>query len=174
MKKEFFLTIIFFVFIGCAKKEKDFDSFEYSYAGTFSTVFSIKFSASDTIFLREHWNRGGNEDYQFPKAEKNYFAILNLQQRNELSSLIKKVDFKELKSEYEQNYEDGSAFNIIFKKDNFKKEIYVHSFQNPEELHSLSKWIYNLKMELKLTETKKELIFESLEAFRPPPPPPSL
>jgi len=171
MKKGIIITLIFLAFISCSEREKDFDSFEYSYAGTFSTVFSIKFSNSDTLFLREHWNRGGNENFQFPKSKTNYFAILTEQQKNELSSLIHKVNFKEMNSEYFEDYSDGSAFSIIIRKGDFEKKVFVHSHKIPKELDSLSGWIYYTKMKLILTETKEKLEFESVKALLPPPPP---
>jgi hypothetical protein len=162
-------------FLSCTNKENDFDSFEYSYAGTFSTVFSIKFTNSDTIFLREHWNSGGNENIQFPKPETNYFAVLTKLQRNELSNLIKKMNFKTINSEYFENYSDGSAFNIVIRKGKFKKKVFVHSHNIPKELDSLSGWIYYTKMKLKLTEINKKLEFESAKpVLLPPPPPPPI
>lgn len=65
--------MILTAFFACSEKEKDFDSLEYSFYGTFSTFFSIKFTQSDTIFLKEHWNSGRNGYISFPKADRNYF-----------------------------------------------------------------------------------------------------
>lgn len=173
MKKLIF-TLILIAFMSCSKKEKDFDSFEYSFAGTFSTVFSLKFTNSDTIFLREEWNRGGNEDYKFPKPKTNYFAILTEKQKSEFTTLLKNVDFKKINSEYFQNYSDGSAYNIIIRKGDFEKKVLVHSHKIPKELDTLSSWIYYTKMKLKLTEINRKLEFESAKSLMPPPPPPPI
>jgi hypothetical protein len=172
MKRKLFFILFLTLLISCSKNEKDFDSFEYSYGGTFSTLFSIKFTENDTIFIREHWNVSERYGKKFPKAKTNYFAILTKEQRNQLSKLLKKIDFKKFESEYYQDYVDGSAYQIIIKKDNFKKAVYVHSHKVPKELDSLSHWIYTTKENLKLFETSKKFDFESINGILPPPPPP--
>lgn len=172
MKQKIFIICISIFFISCSEKEKDFDSFEYSFAGTFSTVYSTKFTDSDTVFMREHWNSGRYENGKFPKERTNYFALLNIQQRNELSELLQKINFKKVDSEYFENYSDGSAFQLVIKKGNFEKKIFVHSHKIPKELDSLSSWINYTKRKLKLTETNREFEFKSVEGLLPPPLPP--
>ncbi|UUC45124.1 hypothetical protein [Flavobacterium cerinum] len=172
MKYSIYIVLISIILFSCTKKEKDFDSFEYSYCGTFSTFFSIKFKQNDTIFLREHWNSGGNKDIKFPKSERNYFALLTEKQKQELSNLLSKINFRKINSEYFEDYNDGSAFQIIFRKGNFKKKVLVHSYHIPRELDSLSHWIYKTKMKLKLNEISQKLEFESAKELFPPPPPP--
>ncbi|HEX8014109.1 MAG TPA: hypothetical protein VF465_02640 [Flavobacterium sp.] len=175
MKRQIFIIAILTLLISCSKNKKDFDSFEYSYAGTFSTVFSIKFTENDTIFLREHWNAKERSDgKKFPKEKTNYFAILTKEQRNQLSELLKKIDFKKIKSGYFEDYSDGDAYQIIIKKDTFEKTVLVHSYNVPKELDSLSNWIYITKENLKLIETNKELDFKSIIELLPPPPPPPI
>ena len=175
MKKRLFIIALLTILVSCSKREKDFDSFEYSYGGTFSTVYSIKFTENDTIFLREHWNASEIFDSKkIPKEKTNYFAILTKQQRNQLSELLSKIDFRKIKSEYFEDYSDGSAYEIIIKKDTFKKTVFVHSHNAPKELDSLSRWIYITKGNLKLIETDKKLNFESIKGIMPPPPPPPI
>ncbi|MNX54780.1 hypothetical protein D3C86_855230 [compost metagenome] len=172
MKRQLLIITLFVLLNSCSKKEKDFDSFEYSYSGTFSTVFSIKFTENDTIFLREHWNAGERSDnIKFPKAEKNYFAILTKEQRNQLGDLLKKIDLKKINSHYFENYADGDAYQLIIKKDTMKKTVFVHSYNVPKELDTLSNWIYKTKENLKLIETNRKLYFRSLKELLPPPPP---
>jgi hypothetical protein len=170
--KKLTLTLILILLISCSKKEKDFDSFEYSFAGTFTTVFSLKITDSDTIFLREEWNSGRNEGYKLLKPKTNYFAILTEQQKSEFIILLKNVDFTKINSEYFQDYLDGSAYNIIIRKDGFEKKVFVHSHKIPKELDTLSSWINITKQNLKLTKTNKQLHFESTFGMLPPPPPP--
>lgn len=172
MKQKIFIICISIFLISCSEKEKDFDSFEYSYGGTFSTLFSIKFTEFDTVYMREHWNSGRYQNGTFPKVKTNYFALLNTQQRNELSSLLKKINFKKIDFEYFQNYCDGSAFQLIIRKGNFEKKVFVHSHKIPKELDSLSRWINNTKRNLKLIEINTVLEFKSIEGILPPPPPP--
>jgi hypothetical protein len=172
MKKQIFIISILTLLISCSKNEKDFDSLEYTFSGTFSTLFLIKFTENDTIFLREQWNVSERYGKKYPKAKTNYFAILTKEQRNQLSELIKKIDFKKIKSEYYKDYNDGSAYQIIIKKDDLKKTVFVHSDKVPKEFDSLSNWIYVTKEHLKLIETKKEFDFKSIDRIFPPPPPP--
>lgn len=172
MKRQLFIIFILTLLISCTKKEKDFDSLEYTYSGTFSTLFLIKFTENDTIFLREHWNVSERYGKKFPKAKTNYYAILTKEQRNQLSDLIKKIDFKKIKSEYYEDYFDGRAYHVIIKKDDLKKAVFVHSYKEPKELDSLSKWIYATKEHLKLIETKKEFDYKNIDRVFPQPPPP--
>jgi hypothetical protein len=172
MKKQIFNIFILTLFISCSKKEKDFDSFEYSYGGTFSTLFSIKFTENDTIFLREHWNVSERYGKKFPKAKTTYYAILTKEQRNQLSELLKKIDFKKIKTEYYEDYCDGSSYQIIIKKDTLKKTVFVHSHSVPKELDTLSHWIYITKENSNLIETNKKFEFKSVDGIMPPPPPP--
>ena len=175
MKIQFYIIFILLVSVSCSKKEKDFDSFEYSYGGTFSTVFSIQFTNNDTLYLREHWNAGERSDgKKFPKEQTNYFALLTKNQRSELSDLINRIDFGKIKSEYFQDYEDGSAYQLIIEKEDLKKTIFVHSNSVPKELDSLANWIYNTKENLELKETNKEFDFQSINGILSPAPPPEI
>jgi ribosomal protein S15P/S13E len=172
MQKQLFSIALFLFLLSCSRNEKDFDSFEYSFGGFRSTKFSIKFTESDTLFLREHWNVVERHGITYPKDKTNYIAILSQEQRNQLSELLKKINFKNLKSEYYEAYNDGSAYQIIFKKDNLSKTVFVHSHNTPKELDSLSNWIWKTKMNLKLIKTNREFVFKSIDAIFPTPPPP--
>ena len=158
--------------ISCSQKKKEFDFLEYSFKGIFSTVFSITFTENDTVFIREHWNVSERHGKKFPKAKTNYFAIISKEQRKQLSELLEKIDLKKIKSEYHENYCDGSAYQIIIKKDTLKKTVFVHSHTVPKELKSLSNWIYTTKENLKLIETNKEYSFTNIDSIFPLPPPP--
>ena len=173
MKKHLFTLIILLAFIACSEKKKDFDYFEYSYSDTFSTAFSIQFTQNDTLYLREHWNAEETSDAKkFPRVETNYYALLAKNQEKELSELLHKINFTEVESEYFQDYEDGSTYEIIIKKGALEKTILVHSYSEPKELYVLSKWIYNTKKNLKLTKINKELDFKGFTGIFSPPPPP--
>jgi hypothetical protein len=173
MKLKLIIIVVFITIISCKRKEEVFDVLEYSYAGTFSTVFSLKFTESDTIYLREHWNKEWEENIKYPKAKTNYFAIITEQQKNELRNLVEKIDFKKIETEYYENYSDGSSFEIIIKKGKFEKKVNVHSYKIPSELDTLANWINETKDNLKLTKTNKKLIFKSANGVLPPPPPPN-
>lgn len=122
--------------------------------------------------MREHWNSERDENSKFPKQRTNYFALMNSQQRKELRYLLQKINFKKMDSEYFEDYSDGSAFQLIFRKGNFEKKIFVHSHKIPKELDSLARWINHTKIKLKPTEINREFEFKSVEGLLPPPLPP--
>ncbi|HEX8013878.1 MAG TPA: hypothetical protein VF465_01475, partial [Flavobacterium sp.] len=64
--------------LGCNKKEKAFDSLEYSYAGTFSELFSLRFTDSDTVYVYQEWiGRNIDDSTSVIKEKTQYYGILN-------------------------------------------------------------------------------------------------
>lgn len=164
-----YFVLILLLLISCSKKEKDFNYFEYSYGSTFSSAFSIKFTNNDTVYLREHWNSHiRNDGTKYPEAQTTYFAILTADQRRKLSDLINKIDLKEVKPQYFDDYEDGSAYQIIVEKQALRKTIFVHSLSAPKELDSLSIWINKIKENIQLTKITTELEFKSIDGILTP------
>lgn len=170
------LVIIFFFslfFLSCTEKKKVFDSFDYSYGGTFSEVYSMKFTQSDTVYLRYHWiGRNIDDTISQPKENVNYYGILNSEERIELYDYIEKINLFKYKSEYFENYSDGSSYGMNIKKNSKSKTIFVHSHQAPKEIDSISHWIGSMKRNLKLKEIQKNINFESTKGLLTPPPPP--
>ncbi|MEO7978074.1 hypothetical protein [Flavobacterium sp.] len=170
-------TIVFLsvLLLSCTKKEKAFDSFDYSYSDTFSESYSIKFNHSDTAYIHYHWiGRNIDDTISVPKEKITYYAILNSEERLKLFDYVEKVNLFKYKSEYFENYLDGSSYGISIQKNSKSKTILVHSHQEPKELDSLSNWINNLKQKLKLKEIQKNINFESRKGVLPPPPPPPI
>lgn len=173
MKKRISIFVVLLLLTSCSRNDLDFDCLEYSYGGTFSTAFSIKFTQSDTLFLREHWNAIERSDgIKFPKAKTNYYAIMSRVQRNQLREILDKINFRKLNTAYFEDYSDGSSYQIIIKKEALNKTVYVHSLSGvPKELDSLSSWIYNMKENIDLIESNKKLCFDGINRTLPPPPP---
>jgi hypothetical protein len=171
-------SIIIFIslfFLSCTEKKKVFDSFDYSFGGTFSEVYSIKFTQSDTVYLRYHWIGRNIDDTTFViKEDTNYYGILNSEERLKLFDYIEKVNLFKYKSEYFENYSDGSCYGISIQKDPKRKTLLVHSHKAPKEIDSISHWIGSIKAKLKLNEINKNINFESSKGVLPPPPPPPL
>ncbi|MDW8850158.1 hypothetical protein SD960_08660 [Flavobacterium sp. MMLR14_040] len=159
--------------LSCNEKNKAFDSFDYSFSGTFSELYSIKFTESDTVFVRQYWiRRRFNDSISKPQNNTNYYALINQKEKLKLFDYIAKINLFKYKSEYYKDYCDGSEYAINIEKDFKSKIIFVHSYEAPKKLDSLSLWINNIKQSLLLKETKKELFFGSAEVTMPPIPPP--
>jgi hypothetical protein len=173
MKKTLITIFISLLLLNCTKKENTFDSFDYSFDGTFSEVYSIKFTQSDTVYLRYHWIGRNIDDTISPAIENvNYYGILNSEERIKLYDYIEKVNLFKYKSEYFENYADGSSYGINIQKDSKNKTVFVHSHKAPKEIDSISHWISRIKLKLKLKKSKKSVTFESKNGVLPPPPPP--
>lgn len=144
-------------------KKDSFEKFDFSYGNTFETDFSIKFNKSnDSVFIRENWSANDNNPrVKSPKSNKNYFSIISELQRKKLDSFISKSKFEKYDSMYFENYQDGNYYRIYVNKNGEQRMINVHSNNAPKELDEFVFWIYEVKKNLKLTETKKVLNFKS-------------
>jgi len=170
------ITIFIFIsllFLGCSKKEKEFDSLEYSYGGTFSELYSLKFTESDTVYVYQEWiGRHINNSISLLKEKTQYYGIINPEEKLKLYNYIEKINLFKYKSEYYEHYLDGSCYAIAIKKDNKSKTIFAHSHETPKEIDSIAGWINKIKKNLILKETKKHLNYKTSESVFPPPPPP--
>lgn len=178
MRNIIIITVTYFLFIGCNKKiekEISFDSFDFSYTGTFTESFSIKFTQNDSVYIRQHWTSNDiNDSITEPKSNVDYVALLNKKERKELINYISKINFQKFDSTYYEDYTDGDYYKLNIKKGNLNKTISVHSYQDPTELDSLSNWIVRIKENLKLKRNNKKVNFKSVKNFLPPEPSPTL
>lgn len=170
------ITIIIFIslfLLSCSKKEKEFDSLEYSYGDTFSELYSIKFTESDTVYVYQEWiGRNIDDSISFPKEKTQYYGIINPEEKLKLYNYIEKINLFKYKPEYYEHYLDGSCYAISIKKENQSKTIFAHSHKTPKEIDSIAGWINKIKKNLILEETKKHLSYKTSESVFPPPPPP--
>lgn len=173
MKKYFVIIIISFLLLSCSKKQDVFDSLEYSYGGTFSELYSLKFTNNDTVYVYQEWTgRNFDDSISEPKEKTQYYGIINSEEKLKLYNYIEKVNLFKYKSEYYEHYLDGSCYAIAIKKDNKSKTIFAHSHETPKEIDSISRWIKKIKKNLILKEIKKHLIYKTSDSVFPPPPPP--
>jgi hypothetical protein len=159
--------------LGCNKKEKAFDSLEYSYADTFSELFSLRFTDSDTVYVYQEWiGRNIDDSTSVIKEKTQYYGILNPHEKSDLFNYIEKINLFKYKSEYHESYLDGDAYAIAIKQDKNSKMIVVHSYNVPKEIDSISRWIYKIKKQLILKEINKQVNYKTSDSIFPPPPPP--
>ncbi|WP_068844737.1 hypothetical protein [Flavobacterium chilense] len=173
MKKTTIPILLSLLLLNCTKNEKTFDSLEYSYGGTFSELYSLKFTDNDTVYIYQEWIvKDFGDSISDPKSKTQYYGIINPEEKLKLYNYIEKVNLFKYKSEYYENYLDGSCYAIAIKKDTKSKTIFAHSHETPKEIDSIARWINKIKKNLILKETKKHLIYKTSESVFPPPPPP--
>ena len=163
------LTIITLTIFSCDNskqfdKQHRFKQFDFSYNDFFTTCFSIKFTLSDTVFIRQHFVSMSDT----LKRNQNYFALLTDAERQKFDSLLDKTKFGLYDTSYYQSYEDGDYYQFYIANDTIQKTVFVHSDSVPTELKELAYWIVATKKNLKhyLADTTKE--FGSLKYFLPP------
>lgn len=174
--KRAILFCLLLISLSCTKKSEKENSvkyFEFSYNNTFQTSFTLIYKPKDSIYIREHWSFNDIYDsVKSPKSKTNYSAKISPEKEEELLKLISSVNFKNLKSEYFEDYCDGVIYGIYIQKDSINKLVSVHSHNAPKQLDSFAHWIYELKEKLILIKTKKKLNIKSAKYILPPPPPP--
>jgi hypothetical protein len=168
-----FLMVVLTLHISCTHN-RPFEKFDFTYSSE-STEFSIKFTLSDTVYIRyNYYFLNTYDSSNFVNINANYFAIIEKKDGQELDNLLHNMDFRKYDTAYNQHFVDGFEYKLYIKSKNLEKIIYAHSLEAPKELDSLAKWIYHTTKNLKLNKTNKELIFKSKMNCLPPPPPPKI
>lgn len=169
------LCFLFLLLIKCTHVKKprqieSFQSFDFTYNDVFSTCFSIKFSQSDTILIRQHFASFFSDSL---KSNTSYYALLSDAAKITLDSFMNALPLSSYETKYYQEYQDGIDYQFYIEKDTIKKLIRVHSNSIPSSLISFKDWIVEMKQELLLQELDSTIYFES-EKFVVPPPIPLL
>jgi hypothetical protein len=171
---------ILMVLIGCVQvscneavkssqqKETNYD-FDFSYNDVFTTSFSIKFTSSDTVYIRQYFATISSDT---PRSNTTYFALLQSGDRLTLDSLITQVNFQSLDSSYFEPYVDGIDYQFYFNNYSVDKIMRVHSHNAPSELAKLKDWIVQTKANLKLYQLDSTINFVSVKDFLSPVVPP--
>jgi hypothetical protein len=146
------------------ERQQTFKSFDFSYNNVFSTCFSIKFTQSDSVFIKQHFAPAFSCT---AKSGQSYFAILSDIDRHRLDSFIFKTNFAGFDTSYYQDFQDGEDYQFFVDKDSTQKIIYVHSDSIPNVLKSFGHWIVNLKKNLKLFTIDTVVNFGSVRHFLP-------
>jgi hypothetical protein len=146
-------------------RQKLYKSFDFSYNDVFSTCFSIKFTQSDTVFIRQHFASAFSDT---PKSNTTYYAVLKEIEKIKLDSFIKYTSFLNFDTLYYQSYEDGLDYQFYIDKDTTRKIIRIHSDSVPLQLETFRRWIVNTKRMLLLHKVDTIINFGSLKDFLPP------
>ena len=167
-----FLFVVLIVLIGLTvatcnnienpERKKSFNSFDFSYNDVFSTCFSIKFTHSDTVFIKQHFASFFSDT---PKSKTTYYAMLTQTDKTKLDSFITQSKFGSLDTLYYQSYQDGIDYQFYFDNDTIKKLIRVHSDSVPTQLKALKNWILDTKERLQLHQVDTTIDFKSTKYF---------
>ena len=175
---KFFLCFVLLTLLSCNRKKEDENSikyFEFSYNDTFHSSYTLIYKPNDSLYFRQHWSASDVFDsLTIPRGKTNYAAKISASEEKKLVELISALKLKKLKSEYFENYSDGTTYSMFIDKDSINKLVAVHSHDAPKEINSLTRWIRELKEKLKIRRTEKKLEFKSAKYVIPPPPPPPI
>jgi hypothetical protein len=170
MKFLFLLVIISLTILSCdnqkySDRQKSFKSFDFSYNDVFSTCFSIKFTQSDTVFIRQHFASAFSDT---PKSNTTYYSLLTNIDRTKLDSFLNHIGLLHFDTLYYQSYQDGLDYQFYFDNDTTKKLIRVHSDSVPLPLESFRVWIVTTKKKLLLHQIDTTIDFGSIKDFLSP------
>jgi hypothetical protein len=108
--------------------KKTFTTFDFSYNNTFESCFSIKFTYSDTVFIRQHF---ATISIETPKSNTSYYAVLPHADRTRLDSFLTAINFSQFDSAYYEDYADGMDYQFYYANDTIHKLLLVHSDSVP-------------------------------------------
>lgn len=168
------LLISFSLFcFGCKKEEKTtYKYFEFSFNSD-NTNFSMQIKPNDSIYLRDRFYYGQQENSFRPnEIETYYIATISKSQRKELNSLISKIPLKKYDTLYDKVCFSKHYVTYI-DKDSITKLVFVSNFEkSPDQLDSLIKWLNVFKVNSKKIITNKKINFITRKYVTIPPPPP--
>lgn len=154
---------------GNGKLEKSFQSIDFTYNDVFSTCFSIKYSQSDTAYIRQHFASSFSDNL---KSETSYFTLLSKADRITLDSFINIIPFHSYDTSYYEDYQDGIDYQFHIQKNTINKNIRFHSDSVPQALTNFKNWIVKRKEQYHLHQIDTIIHFESAKYVVPPPAPP--
>jgi hypothetical protein len=166
MKASYTIFFLFFLYscqnLNELPKKKPFTSLELTYFLLLRhEFFSIRFSDSDTCYIQQYYPSDING-----LSEGTYYSVLKNLDRKRLDSILNCIDFKQYDSSYnDQGYFDGDKFEINFRKDSVNKTVYVCNNFQPKKLRELTKYILNLKKQIKHIQIDTSLKFITAQRF---------
>lgn len=150
-------------------RQQNYESIHFTYNDVFSTCFSVKFSQSDTAYIRQHFASYFSDNL---KSETSYFTLLSKADRITLDSFINILPFHSFDTSYFEDYQDGIDYQFYIQKDTINKSIRVHSDTVPSALTVFKNWIVKRKEKFHLHQVDTIIHFESAKYVVPPPAPP--
>lgn len=150
-------------------RQESFHSIDFTYNDVFSSCFSIKFSQSDTAYIRQHFASSFSDNL---KSETSFFTLLSKPDKITLDSFIHTIPFDSYDTSYYEDYQDGIDYQFYIHKNHLKKIIRVHSDSVPSKLTDFKNWIVRKKENFQLHQVDTTIRFESEKYVVPPPAPP--
>ncbi len=123
-------------------RQESFQSIDFTYNDVFSTCFSIKFSQSDTAYIRQHFASSFSDNLE---SETSYYTLLSNADKITLDSFIQTIPFDRYDTTYYEDYQDGRDYQFYIHKGTLKKNIRVHSDTVPSALTDFKNWIVKNK-----------------------------
>jgi hypothetical protein len=166
-KKEFLKFEVFIYFlsiglIGCSNdervKQNHFDSLEFTYNDVFTTCFSVKFTRTDTAYIRQHFASFFSDSLQ---SNTTYYTVLSHDDWMALDSLIVVTDFSRFDTSYFESYEDGIDYLFYVQDKASSKRVRIHSEMGPPEIVRFKDWIVSRKESWLLHQSDTLVDFES-------------
>ena len=154
-------------------RQDSYQSIDFTYNDVFSTCFSIKYSQSDTAYIRQYFVSSFSDKL---KSETSYFTLLSKEDRIILDSFINVIPFHSYDTSYYEDYQDGIDYQFYIQKDTINKRIRIHSDSVPSVLTDFKNWILERKEQYQLHQVDTIIHFESAKYVVPPPasPPPTI
>ena len=171
MQLKTFALITWLFLFSCTRsnrtiREYAYDQFEFSYNDFFHQAYTIKFSQSDSVLMRQYF---ASSLFNNLKSQTSYWAQLSAFDKLQLDSVLSAINLFDFDSSYYEDYEDGSEFQFFIRKDTMQKLIYVRSHFPPKELELLNTLLGDFKDSLMFSPIDTVWRFESANKFHPPP-----
>jgi hypothetical protein len=158
------LSLFFIPVVSCRSAEssaRPYKDFEFYYAGTFSQVFSIRFTQGDTVYLRQYFASNHYLKGNLLKAHTSYVSTLTPEVRNKLDSSIRHIDFEQYDtSYYDDNLQDGTDYGFYIETDSLSKAIHIYGDDAPNELLYFGRSIVETKNNLPLVKINTPVTFK--------------
>ncbi|HTE33139.1 MAG TPA: hypothetical protein VK666_22300, partial [Chryseolinea sp.] len=138
--------LLFLLAVSCRSNKTDktpFKEFEFFYSDTWSSAFSIKFTQTDTAYIRQHFvsNRYKKVD-SIINDNTSYIGLLDPTQKKTLDSFVLHTKFSQYDSSYDEKpVEDGITMLFFISTDSSYKTIHINSEIAPAELLNFGQWI---------------------------------
>ena len=156
----FVLFILCFIFLGCNKKKKikheylsDYFVFSYN-IGSYNH--SIKFTNSDTIFIRKCI------------LEKNniYYGIISEQKIDTIKYFINELNKLKFSSIYNDKYlQDGESYKFYLVKGDTINSTFIYGRKAPKRLYEFAKWLMHLERKVEVHPIDKIIDFGNLKGI---------
>lgn len=138
-----------------------FAAFDISYNDYSSACFSIKFTQSDTVFIKKYLQYTFSEN---AKSGNNYYSLLNNFDRIKIDSFLNKIAH----NYYYNSRKDSLEYQFFIEKDSTEKIINVFYDESPIEIESFVLWVATLEKNLTLYPFEAKIDFKSIGTFLPP------